>query len=98
MEIIQPHITLTLDGVGRQTMPGDLCQQRAGHPFDAEGEGCVLDRAGMAQVTEHPQKAGALLRRQAVQQVGHPHFGVAQLGSGGNHSFRFGCMGNQGHV
>ena len=48
MKIIQPHIALTLDGVGRQTMSGDLRQQRAGHPFDAEGEGCVLDGTGMA--------------------------------------------------
>lgn len=53
-------------------MPGDLCQQSAGHPFDAEGEGCVLDRLAWPRSVSIRKKL-ALFSGVAVQQVGHPH-------------------------
>ena len=56
-EIVQTDVPLALDAEGRDAVAGDLGQQGAAHPLDAEGEAGVLDGAGVAHVAEHGQEA-----------------------------------------
>ena len=72
------HI-LTLDAEGRDAVTGDLGQQGTADALDAEGEACVLDGAGVAQIAEHGQEAGSLFLIQPVQQFGDVGVGVAAV-------------------
>ena len=78
-EIVQTDVPLTLDAEGRDAVAGDLGQQGTADALDAEGEACVLDGAGVAQIAEHGQEAGSFFLIQPVQQVGDVGVGVAEL-------------------
>ena len=72
------HIALTLYRERRNAVTGDLCQQRTGHTFNAEGEGHVLDWAFVAHLGQFLQESLGLFRGQIIQQSRNIGMAVAE--------------------
>ena len=96
--LLQLHITLRLDTIGRNAVAGDLCQQAAGHTFDGKGKGCVFNGAGVTDLGQHFQKTFGLFRGQAFHDGSCIRGGVTNLCSSGNGFFGIGGTGNQFHI
>ena len=56
-------IALALYAEGGHAVAGHLSQKGAGHPLDAKGKACVLNRALVSDLRQHFHKGGGFFRR-----------------------------------
>lgn len=89
--VIKPvlyHIPLALYAEGSDTVAGDLGEQSAGHSFDAEGEGSVLDGGLVPDFRKHVHKACGFFRGHTVKDLVEMGGGVAETGRRRHRPFR----------
>ena len=72
-------IALALYAEGGHAVAGHLSQKGAGHPLDAKGKACVLNRALVSDLRQHFHKGGGFFRRKPFIDFIDFRRGITQL-------------------